>query len=359
MNRRNFIAAGLSLSLAGMVSSPLLAKSKKEKATAKEKNKPNTIKPKRLKAGDKIGLIAPGWTITETNLKDSIEHLKLFGFEAVYTNRVLAKYGYLAGTDKERAADINEMFRNPEIDGIICVKGGYGCARMLDLLDYDAIRKNPKVLMGFSDVTALVNAIYQQTGLISFHGPVGTTIHRSYNAEMVRKVVMEPQSSLLIENAANDLERAATNSACERYTIVSGSATGELAGGNLSLISSMAGTNYEVDLEGKIVFIEEIGEEPYRIDRMLTQLIESGKLQKAAGIAFGICNDCDKNEKSQAPNSFTLREVVEERIKSLNIPAAYGLSFGHNINNMTVPVGLKARFNADNQTIELLENAVV
>jgi Uncharacterized proteins, homologs of microcin C7 resistance protein MccF len=356
MDRRTFVGAGLSLGLAAALPASLSAKNTSVGLLAKE-NK--LIKPSRLQAGQTVGLIAPGWLITEANLRDSIEHLALFGLKAVHTPRILGRYGYFAGTDAERAADINEMFSRSDVDAIVCVKGGYGCVRLLDKIDYGAIRKNPKILLGFSDVTALVNTLFQETGLVCFHGPVGTTMHRDYNALQIRNVLMNPVAPYLIENADGDLQRAAQNSVCERYTITPGMATGPLAGGNLVLISSMVGTPYEVDLAGKIVCIEETGEEPYRIDRMLTQLIDSGGLNKAAGIAFGICNGCERPESGgNAPNSFTLRQVVEERLAPLGIPSAYGLSFGHNIHNFTIPIGLAARFDADAMCIELLDTAV-
>lgn len=357
MNRRSFIGAGVGISLAALLPRTLTAKPSRT-MDGEIKALP-TIKPNRLQAGDKVGLIAPGWLITEKNLSDSQAALIKLGLEPVHTHRIMQPWGCFSNTDDERVADIHEMFGNPAIKGIVCVKGGYGCTRMLGMLNYELIRANPKPLIGFSDVTALVNAIYQRAGLVAFHGPVGTTIHRDYNAEQFRRVVMEPSAPHLIPNAEGDLERAKQYSVSQRYTIVSGNAEGRLAGGNLVLITCMLGTPYEVDLAGKIVCIEEIGEEPYRIDRMLTQLIEAGQLQKAAGIAFGICNDCETSEKDNAPNSFTLREVIEERIKPLGIPAAYGLSFGHNIHNLTLPIGTRARLDADSMTIELLDTAVV
>jgi muramoyltetrapeptide carboxypeptidase len=316
------------------------------------------VKPNRLHLGDTIGLIAPGWLITEAQLKESIEQIKQFGYVPFYSQRILGVNGYFSGTDKDRAADLNEMFLNPHVKAIFCVNGGYGCTRILNLLDYKGIERNPKILVGFSDVSAILNAIQQKANLVTFHGPYSRTIKYDYNSSQFNSIAVNPASNFVIESSEEDLKKSTEKAEYSRYTITSGSAIGQLIGGNLTIITSLIGTNYQLDFTNKIVFIEEVGEEPYRIDRMLTQLIEAGELQKAAGIAFGIFQDCEKSDRTYAPNSFLLKEVIEERIKPLNIPAVYGLSFGHNKNNFTIPIGINAKLNADAKTIELLETAV-
>lgn len=318
-----------------------------------------TIKPARLHPGDKIGLVAPAWLITEPDLQLSIEKIKQLGFKPVYSGKVRGKHGYFSGTDKERADDFNNMIKNPDIKAVIFVNGGYGCTRILDRIDYDAIKKNPKIIMGFSDCTALINAISKNTGLITFHGPISRTIHQGYNRQQFENLLVNPTDKYIIESTDDDLRKSANNKIFDRYIITPGKAQGKLVGGNLTLICSMIGTPYQIDFKDKIVMIEDIGEEPYRIDRMLTQLIASGELSKAAGIAFGICKGCGKSNKSSTPNSFTLRQVIEDRIKQLNIPAVYGLSFGHNINNFTFPIGLDAELNADKMTITLKKKPVL
>jgi muramoyltetrapeptide carboxypeptidase len=327
-------------------------------ATSNLLNGQALVKPNRLQLGDTIGLIAPGWLITEAQLKESIEQIKQFGYVPFYTPRILGVNGYFSGTDKERAADLNEMFLNPHVKAIFCVNGGYGCTRILNLLDYKGIERNPKILVGFSDVSAILNAIQQKANLVTFHGPYSRTIKYDYNSSQFNSIAVNPASNFVIESSEEDLKKSTEKAEYSRYTITSGSAIGQLIGGNLTIITSLIGTNYQLDFTNKIVFIEEVGEEPYRIDRMLTQLIEAGELQKAAGIAFGIFQDCEKSDRTYAPNSFLLKEVIEERIKPLNIPAVYGLSFGHNKNNFTIPIGINAKLNADAKTIELLETAV-
>jgi len=353
MERRNFLNIGVGLSLASLLPQRLAAQK-----TISDRDIP-TLKSPRLKIGDKVGLVAPAWLITEKGLQLSIEGVKQVGLEPIYSDKILGKQGYFSGSDKERADDFNSMVQNPEIKGIIFANGGYGCTRILDLIDYDQIKINPKVIMGFSDNTALINAIHQKTGLITFHGPVSRTIHFDYSRRQFENIIIHPKGKYLIESSEDDFQKSENDKTFERYTLNTGKVRGKLIGGNLTLICSMIGTPYQMDFKDKIVMMEDVGEEPYRIDRMLTQLIESGQLKKASGIAFGICKGCDKSEKSVAPNSFTLRQVIEDRIKPLKIPAVYGLSFGHNKNNFTFPIGLNAKLNADNMTIKLMEKAVV
>lgn len=353
MNRRSFLNVGIGLSLVSLLPNKLAARNEAYKATNK------VIKPARLNLGDKIGLMAPAWLLSESGLQSSIENIRQLGFEPIYSEKILDQYGYFSGTDKERAEEFNNMIKNPEIKGIIFAAGGYGCARILDMVDYNLIKKNPKLIMGFSDDTALINSIYKKTGLITFHGPVAKLLDNDYSRKQFKDIAVNPTDRYTIVSAPEDLLKAEEEKIYERYTINHGKAKGELTGGNLTLICSMIGTPYQIDLKNKIVMIEDVGEEPYRIDRMLTQLIATGELTKAAGIAIGVNKDCDKSEKSTAPNSFTLREVIEDRIKPLNIPAVHGLSFGHIDNNFTFPIGIKAELDATNMTVKLLERSVI
>jgi len=354
MNRRKFLNLGMGLSLVSLIPKNMIAGNNAADAVNKR-----SMKPARLRVGDKIGMTAPAYLLSENALQSSIDNLKQLGFEPVYTDKILGRYGYFSGTDRERAEDFNNMIKNPEIKGIIFAAGGYGCTRILDMIDYKAIKKNPKVIMGFSDDTAFINSIYRKTGLITFHGPVGKTFKSEYSRRLFMDVVMYPADNYLIESSAEDLEKAIDDKIYERYTITPGKARGELVGGNLTLMSAMTGTPYQISCKNKIVMIEDVGEEPYRIDRMLTQLIASGELAKASGIVFGVNNDCDISEKTNAPNSFTLREVIEDRIKPLRIPAVHGLSFGHIENNFTFPIGINAELDANNMTIRLKEKAVL
>lgn len=316
------------------------------------------VKPKKLKLGDTIGLVSPGSYIKEEYLKDSAENLAKLGFKVHYSDRVFKTYGYLAGSDKNRAEDLHEMFSNDDVDGIVCVRGGYGCSRILPLLDYDLIKNNPKPLVGYSDITALHYGIFAKTGLICFHGPVGISTFNHYSIDYFKKVLMSDKNPIdLVPAKENEDEE---NNEFDVYKITDGVAEGYLEGGNLSIIISMIGTPYDIDTTNKIVFIEEVGEEPYRIDRMLTHMIEAGKFDDAAGVALGVFKGCEsEKDDPEFENSFQLKEVLFDRLGGLGIPVIYGLSFGHIENKYTLPVGTKARLDVNNKKLTLLESAVI
>jgi len=314
------------------------------------------IKPPRLKAGDTLGLIAPGSYISEDELKESIGNLEKLGYKVVYNERILSKTGYFAGTDESRAEELNSMFADKKVNGIICARGGYGCVRILPMLNYNLIKNNPKVIIGYSDITALLNGINTETGLITFHGPVGISTFNEFSVTYFNEVLAHSEKDLVLISAKGEDQKDTD----EITTIVSGKSVGELIGGNLSVLISLIGTKYDFDGEGKIIFLEEIGEEPYRIDRMLTQLIQSGKFDKAAGIAMGVFKDCEPKEKDPSfSTSFSLTEVLFDRLSNLSIPVIYGMSFGHIKNKFTLPIGIKAELDTVNQTITLLENSVI
>jgi muramoyltetrapeptide carboxypeptidase len=310
------------------------------------------IKPKELKAGDTIALVAPGSYISEEELNDCIENLWSLGFKAVYNKSILSKTGYFSGNDKQRAGELMEMFSRKDVDGIMCARGGYGCTRILPLLDYDIIKVNPKVFIGYSDITALLYGIYTKTGLVCFHGPVGISTFNAFSTSYLKGVLFFPHDKLELNSVPGEDDP-------EPFTINSGKAEGELAGGNLSVIVSLIGTEYDIDTENKIIFLEETSEEPYRIDRMLTQMIMSGKLSKASGIALGVFDNCEpKKDKPSFSSSFSLKEVLFDRLSALDIPVVYGLSFGHIKNKFTLPFGIKAELNSISKTLTLLEKAV-
>ena len=350
-NRRDFIKKSSLIGAASIVgfNSILNAQATKENTV---------IKPKRLKPGATIGLIAPGYAVKPVVLENIKSLLIKQGFIPYHTDRILTGHGYFSNTDNIRALEVNRMFANKQVDAILCARGGYGCTRILPLLDYDIIKDNPKILLGFSDITALTNAIYKKTGLIGFHGPVGSTINDEYSLQWINKVLINPTFPLTIKNANYTTEDPSSEEteAYKSYTITSGSTSGILIGGSLSLVNAMIGTDDELDFTNAIVCLEDVGEAPYRIDRMLTQLLATKTFSKAKAIVFGICNDCDK---TPAQDTFTLKQVVLDRIKPLGIPAAYGLTFGHIKQQFTFPVGIQASFNADQGELTLLEAAVV
>lgn len=351
MDRRKFLISG------SLLTSSLLLANRKIHALPLTDLSPAKIKPRKITPGDTIGLIAPAGNINEDMLEESKKNLEELGFKTYHTERILKQNGYLAGSDQNRADDLNHMFGNDNVDAIVAVRGGYGCARMLDMVDYDLIRNNPKILIGYSDLTSLLYAVYAKTGLVCFHGPVGTSTFNEFSVNYFKKNLMEVNNKIIMESDKEAYE--STDSEYLFNVINSGKATGELVGGNLSLVASLVGTKYDIDLNGKILFLEEVGEDPYRIDRMLTQMELAGKFDNIAGFAIGVFKNCEIKDEEERKHSFTLRELLGDRLKKYNVPAIYGLSFGHTVNKFTLPFGIKAELNVNNRTLTLLESPVI
>jgi muramoyltetrapeptide carboxypeptidase len=308
------------------------------------------IKPKELEFGDTLGLVAPASFTSKEKIEKSIETVEKMGFKVKLGESIYQRYGYLSGKDEIRAKDINEMFKDPEVDGIICLRGGYGTPRILDLIDYNIIKDNPKVFIGYSDITALHIAFNQICKLVTFHGPmVSSDIignFHEFSKESLYKSIMNNREIGLIENPPGE----------EIIKINTGVVEGTIIGGNLSLIADTIGTQYEIDTKRKILFIEEVGEEPYSIDRMLNQLRLSGKLKDAAGIILGDFRDCEP--KGHYEDSLNLEELIEDYIKPLNKPSIYNLQSGHCDPIITLPLGINTRLDGDSGEVYILENAV-
>ncbi len=348
--RRQFFKTAIGAGMASLVPASIFANAQEKKPF------PKNLKPIALKKGDTIGLIAPGYAIKPEVLVEAKETLEKMGFIPYHTDRIHGNHGYFSNTDRERAADLNEMFANKKVDGILCARGGYGCTRIMHLIDYGLIGKKPKVLIGFSDITALLNGIHQETGLITFHGPVGSTINDPYSIGHLLNVVLKSQKlPPLITNMEITDQEEYGKPEYGRYCIDPGIVSGKLVGGSLTLVNALIGTPHEIDFTDAIVFLEDVEEAPYRIDRMLTQLIQGKTFGKAAGIAMGVFKGCDS---VPGPKSFTLKEVITDRIKPLGIPAVYGMTFGHIENNFTLPIGINATLDTHKMTLQLLERAV-
>ncbi len=314
---------------------------------------PERILPARLKEGDLIGLVTPGSSVTEEQLTDCVSKLEKMGFRTTYNDSVLAEYGYFAGKDQERADELMDMFTRDDVDAIWCVRGGYGSIRILDLLDYEMIRKNPKVFIGYSDITALLCSIYQETGLVTFHGPVGTSDFNRFSVKSMKKVLFEANSEYKYPYKREKGTR--DNPEFDRYTLSPGKAEGVLIGGNISVLDSIIGTPFEPDFENKIVYLEEIGEKTYRVDKMLFHLLSGTNLKSAAGIVMGVFGDCNINEEP----TLSLKVALDDLLSPLGIPVSYGLSFGHIKRMLTIPTGIRAVMDADKNSFSLLEPAVV
>jgi muramoyltetrapeptide carboxypeptidase len=312
------------------------------------------IKPVRLLNGATVSLIAPSSPISEEKYLKAINNLKGLGFQVKPGKYVKAREGYLAGTDEQRLADLHDAFLDDTTQAVWCVRGGYGSARLLSGINYDLIRKHSKPFIGYSDVTAMHLAIHQNAGLVTYHGPVAASDFTDTTTHHFKRMLMYPTSGYAIMiPLAKELVRGDEYQA---FVISPGKATGALIGGNLSLLAALVGTSFEADYRGKIVFIEEVGEKPYRIDRLLTQLLQATNLKDAAGIALGVFSDCaPKPDES----SWSLRETLMDRLGGLNIPVQYGFPFGHIADQATIPYGLTASLNTDLGSLTFEDSGVV
>ncbi len=315
---------------------------------------PSVIKPPHLKPGDTVGLINPaGVTFNPDDISFVKETLEALGLKAKVGKHALDRYGYLAGTDTARADDVNGMFRDKEVNAILCIRGGWGCNRILPLLDYDLIAKNPKALIGYSDITSLLLAIHARTGLITFHGPVGTSTWNAFSLEYFKKILFGGEKVTMQNPNTTGDNLAQAKDRVE--TVTPGKAKGKLLGGNLTVLTTMIGSEYLPAWKNGILFVEDDNEQVYRVDRMLTQLKLAGVLKQLSGFVFGKCTKCDAGE---GYGSLTMEEVLNDHIKPLGIPAWYGAMIGHIENKFTVPVGCEAEIDADAGTIRMLESAV-
>jgi muramoyltetrapeptide carboxypeptidase len=300
-------------------------------------------------------LVSPASPINPDKFQNAITNLENMGLKAKYTQAAFNKSGYLAGSDEERLLDFHTMIADPEVKAIWCLRGGYGCTRILDKLDYKLISKNPKIIIGYSDITALLLAIYEKTGLVGFHGPVASSdIFSAFTGSQAAGILFGKISlPHTIPYQQQSLQKFVTGH--EPYIIHEGKSTGELTGGNLSLLVCLPNTNYAPTYKNKIVFIEDVGEKPYRIDRMLTYLLAATDLSQAAGIVLGVFHDCETNDPE---TSMTLKEMLTDRLASLKIPCFYGFTFGHVIDISIFPIGVKASMDTALMTVTLLEQSV-
>ncbi|SDL45780.1 muramoyltetrapeptide carboxypeptidase [Salinimicrobium catena] len=315
-----------------------------------------TIVPKKLQPGDTIGIISPASAIFETEPYEiAKETFEAMGLIVKFGNFTKSRYGHLAGTDDERANELMDMFKDEEVKAIIALRGGAGSARLLEKLDYRVIKRNPKIFIGYSDITALHLAIHKKTGLVTFHGPVAVSTWNEFAYSHLKKLLFEGEA-MLYENPSDKGDQLAQTKNRIR-TITPGTAKGELLGGNLSVLTGIMGSEYfPKNWKGKILYLEDIGEKIYAVDRMMSQLQLGGVLSEIAGFVFGKCSDCDPGGSGYG--SLTLEEVIDHYIKPLGIPAFFGAMIGHIDDNATIPNGIEAEIDAKKGTIKLLEPAV-
>ncbi|MGL6105870.1 S66 peptidase family protein [Romboutsia sp.] len=295
--------------------------------------------PRPIKKGCILGVIAPSGPYKERELKEIKEKLEVYGYSVKFGKSCYDSYkGYLSSEDKVRAKDIEYMFLDKDIDGIICIRGGYGTPRILELIDYNIIKQNPKIFIGFSDITALHIAFNQKCDLVTFHGIMAGSSYKwdDFSYESLINAI-NLKDTLEIKNPKNEKIK----------TIVKGKCEGKLIGGNLSLIITTMGTPFEIDTKGKILFIEEVGESIYRIDRMLTQLALGGKFTDCEGIIFGDFSKCHKDNE----DDFELGELLKDRVEQFNKPCIYNLKSGHCLPMISLPLGANCKLNATNKNL--------
>lgn len=304
------------------------------------------IRPEPLKKGDRVGIVGISSPSLEERIEPAIKAIEDLGLIPVIGESVKCKHGYLSGSDALRALDLNKMFADKSIKGIFAMRGGYGCARILNMIDYKIIKKNPKVFIGYSDVTALHNVINKKCKLITFHGPMPAT--------ELYKGLDDYSMKFYIDNIFSNCscKRLYNPENYEMKMLVGGKAEGTLVGGNLTLVAASMGTPYEVDTKGKILFLEDIGEYPFRIDRMLTQLKQCNKFKEAEGIILGAWTDCKATDPEK---SLSLMEIFKEILVPENKPIIYDVCFGHCLPTMTIPMGAKVSMNADTKEILILD----
>jgi muramoyltetrapeptide carboxypeptidase len=311
-------------------------------------------RPPRLRKGARVAVIAPASaTFERLELEYAGDVLRALGLEPRFGEHTAHRYGYLAGEDAQRAADVNGAFGDASIEAVFALRGGWGSGRMLPLLDYPLIARNPKLLIGYSDITALLLAVQAKCGLTGVHGPNLLSDWNPYVVDLLRRLLFEGER---VEYRPWKPETDSLATMQGRIqTLVPGVAEGRLVGGNLTVLATLVGTPYLPDLRGCLLFLEDVHEAVYRIDRALMQLRLAGLLEQVAGIVFGGFSDVPPDP---GYGSFTLDEVLEQHCRAVNKPAFLGAAFGHVAQNSPLPLGVRARMDAASGVVRLLEPAV-
>jgi muramoyltetrapeptide carboxypeptidase len=311
------------------------------------------VKPKKLKKGDVIGIISPAsFPKDESRIEKGVNYLEKLGYRVEVGKHITKQYGYLAGTDEERLEDLHYMFKNKDVKAIINIRGGYGSGRLLDKINYGLIKRNPKIFVGYSDITALQMAFLKKAGLVTFAGPMLAVDFwrddvNEFTEEFFWNMVTSNKKIGKLKNPDNE----------NFYTLTKGRGEGQLVGGNLALLSSIMGTPYQPNLKNSVLLLEEIGEEPYKIDRMFYQIkYATNNFKDLKGIIIGRFVDCYIKNPEDA--SLTLNDVISGYFENLKIPVIYNVKHGHIEQNLTIPWGLKTKINASRNFIEIMESAV-
>jgi muramoyltetrapeptide carboxypeptidase len=315
------------------------------------------IRPRALRAGDTVGLITPATYVPDPDRLALAERtIKYFGLRMKIGKNAGKRMNEYRVSIDERLDDLHAMFRDKDVNAVFAIRGGYGSMHLLDRIDYDLIRRNPKIFLGYSDITAMHLAINKHAKLVTFHGPIALSRFTDYTQKYFRKALFESQP---IGEVTNPPESNVLRPSHTLRTIRPGTASGPLIGGNLTLISNTMGTLYEIETRGKILFLEDVDEEPYSIDRMLTHLRLAGKFDNVAGVIFGECQDCrPKDYKPSSTLSYGLGEVLDNILGDLKVPVLYGLTIGHTDDQLTLPLGASATLDATRGTLGIKDSAV-
>jgi muramoyltetrapeptide carboxypeptidase len=348
MHRRSFLGSAAAAAAAAAFGLPHVAGAHQA---------PRPVKPKRLAAGDTVALVAPAnATFNSMELQIARESLEALGLKVRVGGHLLDRHGYLAGRDKDRAADINGFFADRSVSAVLPIRGGWGSSRVLPYLDFDVIRRNPKVVLGYSDISALLLGIHAKTGLVTFHGPNGMGRWDEFSVEYFKRVLMQGEA-ITFENPRKLSDRNVLTQIENRtLTITGGKARGRLLGGNLTVLTTIGGSPYLPPWDGAIFFCEDVGEGYYRVDRMLTQLKLAGVLSKITGFVFGTCSECTPGDNNFG--ALTLEEIFADHIKPLGIPAWTGAMIGHDMPQWTLAQGIDVEVDAGAGTIRMLEAGV-
>jgi muramoyltetrapeptide carboxypeptidase len=314
-------------------------------------------KPPRLRRGDTVGLVAPAMFSDDmVEIEQVKTTIAAMGLVPKVGRYVTARYGYLAGTDQQRADDLNSMYADESVRAVFAVHGGWGSARLFPFLDWDVIRRNPKLLIGSSDITALHLAFAARAGFPTIHAPNAANGWLKITWDAFWSLAFAAGTPLFRNPDPDPAPDPLGQERWRTTTIRPGKASGKLIGGNLSVLASLVGTPWLPDFQGAILFLEETGEAEYRIDRMMTQLALAGILGKAAGIVFGQCTRCTAGIPNYS--GFTVPQILQQHLAPLGVPAFHGANIGHVANQLAIPVGVRTEIDAAAGTIRILEAAV-
>lgn len=347
--RRDVIRASALTALAPLLNPSLPATAQSAVASGRR-----LVKPRRLKPGDTIGLVIPSSAEWDPiNVDVLLETLQVLGLKGKLGRHVFDRRGYFAGRDEDRARDLNDMFADPDVAAVHCIRGGWGAARLLPLVDWAVVAKHPKILVGYSDITALLLSFHAKTSLVTFHGPNAVPGWNTFEVEWMKRVLWNAEAVTFAN--LEEIEDTLVPVRHRTRAITPGKARGPLLGGNLTVLTTIIGSGYLPDFTGAILFLEDVNEAPYRVDRMFTQLKLAGVLDRVQGVVWGTCSRCDPGEGFA---SLTIPDVLDDHLKPLGVPAYYGAMFGHVERQFTLPLGVEVELDAGAGTLTMLEPAV-